>query len=94
VTNECGIITVDNMPTASRAAIFRFPAKGTIAGSGPELATLGSGRGWVVYALQNETDYDQLLAVPVLLPALTSTAATSSAAGVARVTGPVFAYPW
>jgi hypothetical protein len=93
VTNECGIITVDNMPTASRAAIFRFPAKGTIAGSGPELATLGSGRGWVVYALQNETDYDQLLAVPVLLPALTSTAATSSAAGVARVTGPVSCLP-
>jgi hypothetical protein len=93
VTNECGSITVDNMPTSSRAAIFRFPAKGTVAGSGPELATLGSGRGWVVYALQNETDYDQLVAIPVLLPALTSTVATSSLAGVARVTGPVSCLP-
>ena len=93
VTNECGMLTVDNMPTSSRAAIFRFPARGTIAGSGPELATLGSGRGWVVYALQNETGYDQLLAVPVLLPALTSTVATSSVAGVARVSGPVSCLP-
>ncbi len=93
VTNECGMITVDNMPTASRASIFRFPAKGTIAGSNPELATLPSGRGWVVYALQNETGYDQLMAVPVLLPALTSTTATSSAAGVVRVSGPVSCLP-
>ena len=93
VTNECGMITVDNMPTSSRAAIFRFPAKGTIAGSDPELATLASGRGWVVYALQNETGYDQLLAVPVLLPALTSTIAMSSVAGVARVSGPVSCLP-
>jgi hypothetical protein len=93
VTNECGVITVDNMPTSSSAAIFRFPANETIAGSGPELATLGSGRGWVVYAIQNETDYDQLLAVPVLLPALTSTVAKSSVAGTARVTGPVSCLP-
>jgi hypothetical protein len=92
VTNECGAITVDNMPNSSRAAIFRFPAKGTIT-TMPELATLSSGRGWVVYALQNESDYDQLLAVPVLLPALTSTIATSSVAGVARVTGPVSCLP-
>ena len=93
VTNECGMITVDNMPTSSRAAIFRFAAKGTVAGSTPELATLPSGRGWVVYALQNETGYDQLVAVPVLLPALTSTVATSSLAGVARVSGPVSCLP-
>jgi hypothetical protein len=88
VTNECGIITVDNMPTSSRAAIFRFPAKGTVAGSGPELATLASGRGWVVYSLQDGSDYDQLVAIPVLLPALTSTTATGEAAGSVRVTGP------
>ena len=93
VTNECGVITVDNMPTASRAAIFRFPARGTIAGSDPELATLPSGRGWVVYALQNETGYDQLVAVPVLLAALTSSVATSSVAGIARVSGPVSCLP-
>jgi hypothetical protein len=47
----------------------------------------------VVYALQNETGYDQLVAVPVLLPALTSTVATSSLAGVARVSGPVSCLP-
>jgi hypothetical protein len=93
VTNECGMITVDNMPTSSRAAIFRFAAKGTVAGSTPELATLPSGRGWVVYALQDASDYDQLVAVPVLLPALTSTVATSAAAGSVRVTGPVSCLP-
>jgi hypothetical protein len=93
VTNECGMITVDNMPTSSRAAIFRFPAKGTIAGSGPQLATLPSGKGWVVYALQDGSDYDQLVAVPVLLAALTSTTATSAAAGSVRVTGPVSCLP-
>jgi len=92
VTNECGVITVDNMPTSSRAAIFRFPAKGTIT-SMPTLATLASGRGWLVYALQDESDYDQLVAVPVLLPALTSTAATSAVAGSVRVTGPVSCLP-
>ena len=75
------MITVDNMPTSSRAAIFRFAAKGTVAGSTPELATLPSGRGWVVYALQDESDYDQLVAVPVLLPALTTTAATERGGG-------------
>jgi hypothetical protein len=47
----------------------------------------------VVYALQNETGYDQLLAVPVLLPALTSTVSKSSVAGVARVSGPVSCLP-
>ena len=93
VTNECGMITVDNMPTSSRAAIFRFPAIGTVAGSTPELATLPSGRGWVVYALQTGTGYDQLLAVPVLLPALTSTTATSAVAGSVRVTGPISCLP-
>jgi hypothetical protein len=87
------MITVDNMPTSSRAAIFRFAAKGTVAGSTPELATLGSGRGWVVYALQDESDYDQLVAVPVLLPALTTTAATSAVAGSVRVSGPVSCLP-
>jgi hypothetical protein len=92
VTNECGVITVDNMPTTSRAAIFRFPAKGTIT-TMPTLATLASGRGWVVYALQNSSDYDQLLAVPVLLPALTSSVATSSVAGTVRVAGPVSCLP-
>jgi hypothetical protein len=93
VTNECGMITVDNMPTSSRAAIFRFAAKGTVAGSTPELATLPSGRGWVVYALQNESDYDQLVAVPVLLPALTSTTANSTVAGSVRISGPVSCLP-
>jgi hypothetical protein len=92
VTNECGVITVDNMPTSSQAAIFRFPVRGTIA-TEPTLATLPSGRGWVVYALQNTSDYDQLQAVPVLLPALTSTTATSSVGGVVRVTGPVSCLP-
>jgi hypothetical protein len=92
VTNECGVITVDNMPNSSRAAIFRFPAKGQIT-SFPVLATLPSGRGWVVYALQDESDYDQLVAVPVLLPALTSTTATSAVAGAVRVTGPVSCLP-
>jgi hypothetical protein len=47
----------------------------------------------VVYALQNESDYDQLLAVPVLLPALTTTVATSAVAGVVRVSGPVSCLP-
>ncbi len=92
VTNECGMITVDNMPTASRAAIFRFPARGQIT-SLPVLATLPSGRGWVVYALQDESDYDQLVAIPVLLPALTTTTATSTVAGAVRVTGPVSCLP-
>jgi hypothetical protein len=93
VTNECGMITVDNMPTSSRAAMFRFAVKGTVAGSTPELATLPSGRGWVVYALQDESDYDQLVAVPVLLPALTSTTANGTEAGSVRVTGPVSCLP-
>jgi len=48
----------------------------------------------VVYALQDETDYDQLVAVPVLLPALTSTTATSTVAGSVRVAGLSRACRW
>jgi len=61
VTNECEVITVDNMPTSSRAAIFRFPAKGTIT-SMPTLATLASGRGWLVYALVAQDGDGQVVA--------------------------------
>jgi hypothetical protein len=94
ITNECGQITIDNLPKTTKAAVARFASGGTVAGSTPRLATLPSGRGWAVFALQSDqTDSDELLAVPVLLPALRTNVTGDSTAGDVTVTGPVSCLP-
>jgi hypothetical protein len=97
VTNECNKITVDNLPHTTKAATIRFAtdaADDTLAGSTPEIATLPSGRAWVVYAVQTTgNDYNELLAAPVLLPTLTTHITSTVAAGGVTVTGPVSCLP-
>ncbi|HEY1915423.1 MAG TPA: hypothetical protein VGH27_07585 [Streptosporangiaceae bacterium] len=94
VTNECGKITVDNLQNTTKAATVRFDAGGTVAGSIPEIATLPSGRAWVVYAIQTpQSDYHELLAAPVLLPTRSKNITTTGTAGSVTVNGPVSCLP-
>jgi hypothetical protein len=94
VTNECNKITVDNLQHTTKAATVRFDPGGTVAGSTPEIATLPSGRAWVVYAIQTpQSPYHELLAAPVLLPTLHTSVSSTIAAGSATVTGPVSCLP-
>ncbi|HEY2579780.1 MAG TPA: hypothetical protein VGI74_26000 [Streptosporangiaceae bacterium] len=60
----------------------------------PELATLPSGRPWAVFAVQNSTSgFHELMAVPLLLPALHTQVTGRSTGGSATVTGPVSCMP-
>jgi hypothetical protein len=94
VTNECNKITVDNLQHTTKAATVRFDPGGTVAGSTPEIATLPSGRAWVVYAIQTpQGPYHELIAAPVLLPTLHTHASSTIAAGSVTVTGPVSCQP-
>jgi hypothetical protein len=94
VTNECNKITVDNLQHTTKAATVRFDPNGTVAGGTPEVATLPSGRAWVVYAIQTpQSDYDELIAAPVLLPTLHTHVSSTTAAGSVTVTGPVSCLP-
>ena len=93
VTNECGKITVDNLQNTTKAAIVRFDPGGTVAGSTPEIATLPSGRSWVVYAIQTPSDYHELIAAPVLLPTRSKNVKATVTAGSVTVNGPVSCLP-
>lgn len=94
ITNECGQITVDNFPRTTKASIVRFAAGGDVVGSTPRIATLPSGRGWAVFALDSaSSEFDQLIADPVLLPALRTKVTGDSTGGDVTVTGPVSCLP-
>jgi hypothetical protein len=94
ITNECGQITIDNLPRTTKAAVVRFAAGRDVVGSTPRIATLPSGRGWAVFALQEEpSGFDELIAAPVLLPALRTKVTGDSAGGDVTVTGPVSCLP-
>jgi hypothetical protein len=94
ITNECGQITIDNLPRTTKAAVVRFAAGDDVVGSTPRIATLPSGRGWALFALDNTmNDFDTLVAAPVLLPALRTNLTGDSTAGDVTVTGPVSCLP-
>ena len=85
---------MDNFPRTTKAAIARFAAGDDVVGSTPRIATLPSGRGWAVFALDNaSSDFDKLVAAPVLLPALHTKVTGDSTGGDATVTGPVSCLP-
>jgi hypothetical protein len=94
ITNECGQITIDNFPRTTGASIVRFAAGDDVVGSAPRIATLPSGLGWAVFALNSgSSDFDQLIAAPVLLPALRTKVTGDSTGGDVTVTGPVSCLP-
>jgi hypothetical protein len=92
VGNECGRITVANLPATTKAALARFAAGDTVAGGPPQITTTGRGAGWVAFGTLSSSA-TKLKVVPVMLPALTTTKGRTGAAGKVTVRGPVSCLP-
>lgn len=91
-TDECGKITVGNLPTTTRTAVVRFGAGDTVAGGPPQITTTSRGAGWVAFGTLSSTA-NKLKLVPIMLPALTTKKSKSGAAGKVTVRGPVSCLP-
>ncbi len=92
VSNECDKIAVANLANTTTAGIVRFSAGGAVAGGRPQIASTPRGVAWVAWAVESSVA-NKLEVVPVLLPALASSAATSSPAGKVTVSGPARCLP-
>jgi hypothetical protein len=92
VGNECGKITVANLPATTKAALVRFSSGDTVAGGPPQITTTGRGAGWVAFGTLSSTA-TKLKVVPIMLPALTTSKGKSAAAGKVTVRGPVSCLP-
>lgn len=92
VTNECGLVTIENMADTRHAAIVRFPTHGTPAGGDFQITTTPRGKGWVAWSIESAVG-DKLLVAPILLPGLDVTAATSARGNRVVVTGPASCLP-
>jgi hypothetical protein len=95
VSNECGKITVDNLPATTHAAILRF-AGGAVAAGDPQIATLPRGYAWVAWTTQyssNASEGDKLKIVPFLLPGLQKTVSKHGAHGTVAISGPTSCQP-
>jgi hypothetical protein len=91
-TNECGKITVYNLPDAAHAAIVRWSAGGTVASGNPQIATTPSGRAYVAWSIES-TNGNKLYVARALLPALRKSASKSVSHGRVTVTGPASCLP-
>lgn len=91
ISNECGKLTVDNLPTGGRAALVRFSAGGTVTFI-PQLTTNPSGKGWAVWSIESGSG-NKLLARPLRLPDLAASRAKHYAYGGLTVTGPASCLP-
>jgi hypothetical protein len=92
VSEECENLAVANLTDTLHAAVFRFGSGGTLSDGTPQLTTRPSGRGWVVWSIQ-DTVANRLLAVPVLLADRMLTATASVSGNRAHVTGPASCLP-
>ncbi|MEP7053786.1 MAG: hypothetical protein ABI912_00880 [Actinomycetota bacterium] len=92
VGNECGKITVANLPDAANAALVRFSAGGTVAGGDPQIATTPRGRAVVAWGIES-TAGNKLLIARVLLPARRTSVAKAIAQGTVTVVGPASCLP-
>ncbi|HTY71089.1 MAG TPA: hypothetical protein VMI11_01540 [Actinomycetes bacterium] len=92
VTDECGKITVTNLPDTTHASIVRFSDRGTEAGGSPQIASTPSGKAVVAWSIESSNG-DRLYAARVLLPALRGTATKSVSHGRVTVTGPKSCLP-
>jgi hypothetical protein len=92
VSEECEDLAVANLSDTLHAAVFRFGSGGTLADGTPQLTTRPSGRGWVIWSIQDKVA-NRLLAVPVLLAARMRTVTTSVSGNQAHVTGPASCLP-
>jgi hypothetical protein len=95
VSNECGKLTVDNLPDTRHAAIVRFSGGNTAAGDA-HIATLPRGYAWVAWTVQfssNALQGDKLKIVPLLLPGLDKKVSHKGPHGTVTVTGPTSCQP-
>jgi hypothetical protein len=92
VSNECGAITVANLPNTASAALFQFPSGGTVANGIPQIATTPRGHGVVAWSIES-THGNRLYFNRVLLPGLDTSVSRVSGHGRVRVTGPVSCLP-
>jgi hypothetical protein len=92
VSEECEDLAVANLTDTLHAAVFRFGSGGTLSDGIPQLTTRPSGRGWVVWSIEDKVA-NKLLAVPVLLAARLRTATAGVSGNRAHVTGPASCLP-
>jgi hypothetical protein len=96
VTNECGKITVSNLPNTTRASVLRFKAGGTVAGSNPQIVSSPRGHAWVSWGVSDTAAGGsgvKLMVVPFLLPDLHASNKGHGKHGTVTVTGPASCLP-
>lgn len=91
-TDECGQITVYNLPDAAHAAIVRWSDGGTEAGGFPQIATTPRGRAYVAWSIESSVG-NRLYVARVNLPDTRKTVTKSVSHGRVTVTGPVSCLP-
>ena len=90
ISDECGQLTVDNLPTTSSAAIVRFSSGGTNSAGPAQIASTPRGHAIAVWAIESATHVaNRLYFTRLLLPGLDTSVSKS---GV-TVTGPVSCQP-
>jgi hypothetical protein len=90
ISNECGLLAVDNLANTTSAGIVRFSAGGTNAAGPAQIASTPRGHAIAVWAVESATNVaNRLYFARVLLPGLDTSASKS---GVI-VRGPVSCQP-
>jgi hypothetical protein len=92
VGDECGKITVANLPKTSHAGLVRFSAGGTVADGAPQVATTPRGHAFVTWAVTAD-DGNRLMVARVLLPGLGRSVSRTSGKGRVTLTGPTSCQP-
>ncbi|MDX6254210.1 MAG: hypothetical protein QOJ11_544 [Frankiales bacterium] len=92
VSQECGKVTVADLPTTTAAALFQFPSGGTFADGLPQIATTPRGHGVVAWTIES-THGNRLYFNRILLPGLNRSVSRISGHGRVTLTGPVSCLP-
>jgi hypothetical protein len=92
---ENGGIAVSNFGASNKAAIFRIPVSGTLAGFAPQIGTSPRGNGWVLYAVEEPSGSggDLLKLQPIRLAGVHATKTAHGSHGSVTVTGPANCLP-
>jgi hypothetical protein len=92
VSIECDDLALANLTDTLHAAVVRINGGGTFSAGTPQLTTRPSGRGWVVWSIE-DTAANKLLVAPVLLAGRTRTVTARSGTNRAHLTGPASCLP-
>lgn len=95
-TNECGQITVADLPNTTRAALYRFKSGGTVAGDHVQIVSSPRGHAWVLWGIEDLTagaGGTKLMVRPVLLPDRHASKSAHGKHGKVTVVGPASCLP-